>query len=127
MKTGVMFEDNSELDKRLAVCFIAETWCNYPKPFSELNFDEQEELEAQGIDEWDYNHREITLDMLPLSAQIRLKQLGYTEEQFKTCKHLIAKAKRWALETGLPYNYVMDATELGQWEMLLAFTQVVAN
>lgn len=127
MKAGIMFEDNTELEKRLSVSFIAETWCKYPSSFEDLSVEEQEKLEAQGIDEYDYDNREITLDMLPFSAQRRLKELGYTTEQFDACKYLIRRAKRWALETGLPYKYVMDSKELGHWKWLLAFTRVVAN
>lgn len=127
MKTGIMFDNNTELDKTLSVSFIAETWCNYPSQFGDLSYDEQKELEAQGVDEWDYDNREITLDMLPLSTKIRLRNLGYTEEQFNDCRHLITKAKRWALITGLPHDLVIDSKELAQWRMLLAFTQVVAN
>lgn len=44
MKLGMMFESNLELNEKLAVNYIAETWVNYPKSFSELSFDLQEEL-----------------------------------------------------------------------------------
>lgn len=127
MKAGVIFESNTELEQRIPVMFIAETWCNYPPSFDSLSIKEQEELEAQGIDEWDYDHREITLDMLPITTRVRLKESGCTEEQFNMCKHLIDRAKKWALKTGIPYNYVMDAVEIKQWELLEVFTTIVAN
>ncbi len=126
MKTGIMFEDNDELNKKLCINFIAETWCNYPPSFEDLPVREQEELEAQGVDAYGYDNRELTLDMLPLRAQRDLKARGFTAEQFDDCKYLIRRAKRWAFETGLPHNYVMDTKELGHWGWLLAFTQIVA-
>lgn len=127
MKAGIMFESNLELNKKIAVNYIAETWINYPLPFSDLCYDRQMELKKQGVDEFNFDNREITLDMLPLTTQVLLKDLGYTEEQFDKCKHLIKKAKRWVLKTGLPHNYVMDFAEFAQWKMLLGFTCVVAN
>lgn len=125
MKLGIMFENNLELNEKLAVNYIAETWINYPKPFSELSFDLQKELKKQGVNEYNFDNREITLNMLPLTVQIRLKKLGYTKQQFDDCKHLINKAKQWVLKTGLPRNYVIDSVEFAQWEMLLAFTNIV--
>lgn len=84
-------------------------------------------LKKQGVDECDFDNREITLDMLPLTIQIRLNKLGYTEQQFNDCKYLINKAKQWALKTGLPRNYVIDSVEFAQWEMLLAFTSIIGH
>lgn len=127
MKAGVIFESNTELEQCIPVMFIEETWCNYPPSFDSLPIAKQEELEAQGVDEWDYDHREITLDMLPITTRVRLKENGCTEEQFNMCKHLIDRTKKWSLKTGIPYNYVMDAVEIKQWELLKLFTQIVAN
>lgn len=98
MKIGIMFDDGTELSKHIPVNFIAETWCNYSSFWS-----------------------------LPLSARHRLLPMGYDITDYEECKHLIERAKKWALITGYPQNYVMDFKEQMLWKKLEVITALVAN
>lgn len=127
MKIGFMYESQSELEKHIPITLIAETFANYPKQFEDLEYDLQRELEATGIDVYDFNRRDVQIEDFPFTTKIRLKKLGYTQSAFDEVQQYIRKAKEWALETGLPEKYVMTAEEQSKWKLLTAITQVIIS
>lgn len=98
MKAGIMIESSQEVNNIAPIDFIAETLCNIDS-YNDLYF----------------------------SQKRNLKKYGYTEEKFNSLILLAKLAKRWALITGVPRNYVFDAHEIMQWKELTNICQIITQ